>query len=94
MAKFSREHRRKLSEAAQRRGGTQRAEGVERDVEMLNVLGQTKTWEFAEHMGISEQVAKKRLRRLYDEGLAERFRQRGDVALTYVRIVRAGEKVQ
>ena len=40
-------------------------EKVARDLALLAALGQAKTWEYAEHMGCSEQTAKNRLRRLY-----------------------------
>jgi predicted transcriptional regulator len=58
-------------------------EKVERDLGMLRALGQTKSWEFAEHMGCSEQTAKNRLRALYEAGLADRHRKRHEIGWTY-----------
>lgn len=59
------------------------AEKVARDLELLNALGETKTWEYAEHMGCSEKVAKERLRKLYEAGLADREKRRGEIGWTY-----------
>jgi hypothetical protein len=53
------------------------------DLDMLRALGQTKSWEFAEHMGYSEQIGKNRLRALYEAGLADRHRERGQIGWTY-----------
>ena len=58
-------------------------EKVARDLALLAALGQAKTWEYAEHMGCSEQTAKNRLRRLYEAGLADRHRERGQHGWTY-----------
>lgn len=54
-----------------------KADRIARDLELLAALGRTQTWEFAEHMGCSEQTAKNRLRRLYEAGLADRHKERG-----------------
>ena len=59
------------------------AEKVARDLEMLVALGQCKTWEYAEHMGVGEATAKNRLRALYEAGLADRHRERGQHGWTY-----------
>lgn len=56
---------------------------VERDLELLAALGRTWSWEFAEHMGCSEQTAKNRLRRLFERGLADRHKERGRIGWTY-----------
>jgi len=68
-------------------------ERIARDDEMLRALGQTKVWEFSEHMQVSEATAKNRLRRLYEAGLADRYRQQGAVAWTYTTTIRPGETV-
>jgi len=64
-----------------------------RDLEMLRALGQTKTWEYAEHMGIEVQTAKNRLRRLYEAGHAHRYKERGQIGWTYTTTIEPGEKV-
>jgi hypothetical protein len=69
------------------------ADRVARDDELLRALGQTKTWEYAEVAGVSEKVAKERLRRLFEQGRAERFKERGQIGWTYVTVVRPGETV-
>lgn len=56
---------------------------IARDMELLAALGQTQTWEFAEHMGVSEQTAKNRLRRLFELGHAARHKERGRIGWTY-----------
>lgn len=58
-------------------------ERIARDRELLAALGQTKTWEYAEIAGVSEKVAKERLRRLFERGLAERVKERGQIGWTY-----------
>jgi predicted transcriptional regulator len=59
------------------------AEKEARDLDLLRALGKCKTWEYAEHMGVKEATAKNRLRRLYEAGLADRHRERGQIGWTY-----------
>ena len=59
------------------------ADRIARDLEMVAALGKAQSWEFAEHMGITEQTAKNRLRRLFERGLVTRHRERGQIAWTY-----------
>jgi Fic family protein len=61
-------------------------EKLTRDRDMLDALGETKSWEYAVHMGISEQTAKNRLRRLFERGMADRHRERGQVGWTYTAV--------
>jgi hypothetical protein len=79
-SKVSDEVRRRMSEGKR---GT-KAERIERDLELLAALGQTKTWEYAEIAGVSGQVGKDRLYRLYGLGLADRHKERGQHGWTYV----------
>jgi DNA-directed RNA polymerase specialized sigma24 family protein len=86
--RLSEAHRgRKRTEESKRRQSAEMklttGEKLTRDLEMLAALGQTKSWEYAEHMGISEQTAKNRLRRLFERGMADRHRKRGEVGWTY-----------
>jgi hypothetical protein len=60
-----------------------KAERLARDREMLDALGQTKTWEYAGYAGVSEKVAKDRLRRLFELGMADREKRRGEIGWTY-----------
>jgi|HubBroStandDraft_6_1064221.scaffolds.fasta_scaffold05284_3 hypothetical protein len=56
---------------------------IARDLEMLDALGRTWSWEFAEYAGVSEQTAKNRLRRLFEWGMADRHKERGRIGWTY-----------
>jgi hypothetical protein len=69
------------------------ADRVARDAELLRALGQTKTWEYAKFAGVSEKVAKERLRRLYEHGEAQRFKERGSIGWTYTTTIQPGESV-
>lgn len=93
----SKKHGRIFSEAERRKQSAEmripKADRLARDAELLRALGQTKTWEYAEFAGVSEKVAKERLRRLFEHGDAQRFKERGSIGWTYVTVIRPGESV-
>ncbi len=70
-----------------RRPGRPRPGEIERrigeDCEALRLMGAVMTWEYADRVGCSEQIAKNRLRVLYEKGMATRKRERGQIGWTY-----------
>lgn len=58
-------------------------EKLARDREALRLMGAVRTWQYAERTGCSEKTAKERLRRLFERGLAERIKERGQIGWTY-----------
>lgn len=77
---------RRTAETRRQQGTEKRlpmAEKLARDRELLDALGQTRFWEFAQHMGVSEKVARSRLERLHRNGIADRHRERGSATWVY-----------
>ncbi len=81
--RVSEAHKRAISAGMKERWAPLNEQRRAQDLDMLRALGQTKSWEFAEHMGYSEQIGKNRLRALYEAGLADRCRERGQIGWTY-----------
>jgi hypothetical protein len=77
------ETKRRISEAMRR--------PLDEDLQVLGSVGQTTTWEFAERIGCSEQMARNRLNRLVAAGHAEKFMGRGSRSHTYVVTVKPGD---
>jgi DNA-binding Lrp family transcriptional regulator len=85
----------KHTEEAKQKIGDALRRPIEEDVEALRLVGQTTAWTFAERVGCSEQVARKRLNRLVRDGYAERFTgPRGTRGFLYVMTVPAGMTVE
>jgi hypothetical protein len=82
-ARISDDHKRAIKAGQARRWEPVNELRRAQDLDMLRALGKAQTWEFAQHMGYSEQVGKNRLRALHEAGLASRHRERGQIGWTY-----------
>jgi|GEM_PF-6451260 len=68
---------------------------LDEDARALRLIGQTTVWDFAERMGCTEKTARKRLGRLVEAKLANRWRgPRGSRGHVYAIAVQPGAEVK